>query len=163
MQISKNSIESIDGGGWKLVRHVPPGNNWYQATDQLNGSDVYGIPSGPHGSNGWSIRFDNVSFFQFLFATGDSTMWLIASKDEVIGSFYSNELRLVTKSSVNPNKSYTVRWYRRKGALEDPWISLTDHHHAISQGNLLYSGNSWGGAYASSVLPIHDGANVFIR
>ena len=34
--------ETIDGGGWTHVRHVPAGFNWHPATDQLQGTDVYG-------------------------------------------------------------------------------------------------------------------------
>ena len=45
----------------------------------------------------------------------------------------------------------------------DPWISLTDHGSAIGEGNLLYGENSFGGQHAAQVLPIHNGANVFIR
>ena len=53
--------------------------------------------------------------------------------------------------------------YHRIGAREDPWISLTDHHPAIGQGNILYGGNNFGGIHATAILPKHNGANVFIR
>ena len=157
----QNTIEFIDGGEWKLVRHVPAGNVWHRANDLLVGRDVYGIPSGSNGNNEWSIRFDNISFSQFLFATGDGAKWLIASKNEVTGAFYSNKPRLVEKSSIHPTRAHRVKWYRRTTNLEDPWISLTDHSEASTQGNILYGGNSF--TDHTKVLPIHNGANVFIR
>ena len=152
----------IDGGGWTLVRHVPAGNKWHKATDQLRGSDVYGKPCGATCGKEWSTKFDNNKFNQFLFVTGDESKWLIASKAEVTGSFYANNPRLIYKSSTNPH-SYRSRWYRRKGSKEDPWISLTDHGPAIQQGNIVYGENHFGSAHASKVLPAHKGANVFIR
>ena len=100
-------------------------------------------------------------FNQFLFATGDENKWLIASKNEVTGSYYSAESRLIYKSSTNAN-SYNAKWYRREENLEDPWISLTDHALAINEGNILYGENHIGN-HASLILPVHKGANVFIR
>ena len=62
--------DGIDGGGWTLVRHVPPGNKWYTAADHLTGSAVYGTPAGETSEKEFSVRFDNITFNQFLFATG---------------------------------------------------------------------------------------------
>ena len=46
----------IDGGGWTLVRHVPAGNTWHKATDQLRGTDVYGsAAAGATGSSEWVL------------------------------------------------------------------------------------------------------------
>ncbi len=151
----------IDGGGWTLVRHVPAGTKWHKATDQLRGTDEYGTPCGATCDNEWSIKFNKDSFDQFLFATGDAEKWLIAGKSAVLGN-YANAARSIVKSSTNPD-SYTARWYRRNGALEDPWISLNDHGSAIGQGNILYGENHYGGAHAANILPTHQGANVFIR
>ena len=154
--------KNIDGGGWTLVRHVPAGNVWHKATDQLRGTDVYGTPCGSMCKQEWSIRFDNKNFNQFLFATGDESKWLIADKDVVTGGYYANDPRLIYKSSTNAN-SYSARWYRRSGNKEDPWISLTDHHPAIGQGNILYGENHFGSTHANKILPQHKGANVFVR
>ena len=52
------------------MRHVPYGNHWHPAEDQLKGTDVYGVPSGPLSDQAWSVRFDNLTFNQFLFITG---------------------------------------------------------------------------------------------
>ena len=156
------ATSNIDGGGWTLVRHVPAGNVWHKATDQLRGTDVYGTPCGATGNDEWSIKFDKVEFNQFLFATGDESKWLIASKNEVTGNFYADKPRLIYKSSSKSN-NYKAKWYRREGNKEDPWISLTDHHLAIKEGNLLYGENHFGGVHANNILPTHKGANVFIR
>lgn len=150
----------IDGGGWKLVRHAPAGNRWHKATDQLKGSDVYGNPSvGLTGNTEWSIRFDTTPFTEFLFATGDCQKWLISAKDQVNGGYYSNVPRTILKSSTRAT-NYTAAWYNRQGVKEDPWISLTDHKAAISQGNILYGGNHYGSTHATAV---YQGANVYIR
>ena len=110
----------------------------------------------------WSIKFDTTKFNEFLFATGDAQKWLISDKAETTGTWYANNLRLIKKSSTNPN-TYRARWYRRSGNKEDPWISLTDHGPAISQGNILYGEQHYGGNHARKILPIHKGANVYIR
>ena len=100
-------------------------------------------------------------FNQFLFATGDENKWLIASKNEVTGSYYSEESRLIYKSSINA-KSYKAKWYHREENLEDPWISLIDHVSAINEGKILYAEDHTI-YHTSLILPVHKGANVFIR
>ena len=80
---------------------------------------------------------------------------------QVLG-WYSNGQRQILKSSTH-SSPYRARWYRRRGALEDPWISLNDHHPAIGQGNILYGENNFGSTHASAILPRHGGANVYIR
>jgi len=147
------------GSGWSHVRHVPSGYTWHPATDQLMGTDVYGDPN--NMNEAWSVKFDQNDFNQFLFSTGDCSKWLITGKGDVLGDFYSDQDRQVKRSSTS-STPYTAKWYRRKGAREDPWISLTDHAGAISQDELLYGGNSFGGAHAG-VLKKHNGADVFIR
>ena len=52
--------------------------------------------------------------------------------------------------------------YRRSGALEDPWLSLSDHSSAIDDGDILYGANSFGGRHTTT-LTNHDGASVYIR
>jgi len=149
------------GSGWKLVRHVPAGNRWHPATDQLTGTDVYGAKGDAKSSKAWSIKFSGDKFSEFLFSTGDCKKWLIAKKSQVIG-WYANGKRQIVKSSTS-SKPYTAAWYRRRGAREDPWISLTDHHPAIGQGNIVYGENNFGSTHAAAVLPKHGGANVYIR
>merc|ERR1711871_1745258 len=76
--------------------------------------------------------------------------------------WYSNAHRKIVSSSLNKGTS-SARWYRRPGHKEDPWISLTDHGQAISEGNILYGEASFGHAHAAAVLPKHKGADVYVR
>ena len=94
--------------------------------------------------------------------SGDRQKWLIASKNAVTGGFYTNEFRRIEKSSSNPS-AYPAKWYRRQGAKEDPWISLTNHDVSIQGGDIIYGENNWGGDHAGKILPKHNGANVYIR
>ena len=156
--------QRIDGGGWRLVRHVPPGNRWHKATDNLAGTAVYGDANGgatsPHE---WSIRFDSIHFDQFLLSTGNCQKWLVTTKEAAIGTIYSNAQRTILKSSTSETP-YQARWYNR-GALDppDPWLSLSDHNDAIEAGEILYGEHHWRGAWAENVLPAGNGANVYIR
>lgn len=146
---------------WKHVRRVPPGNKWHPARDDLDGTDVYSLEF----ENGiaWSKDFESEApkYNEFLFSTGDKVKWLVAPKSSVMG-WYWNEDRNITRSSINPEE-YSAKWFRRPGTLEDPWISLTDHLSAISEGNIIYGEDSHGSAHAENVLPHHDGADVYIR
>ena len=63
--------ESIDGGGWTLVRRVKKGTTWHPATDFLTGTDEYGTLGHETSDETFSIRFNETKFNQFLFATGD--------------------------------------------------------------------------------------------
>ena len=62
--------ESIDGGGWTLVRRVKEGNSWHPATDSLAGTDEYGSLGYETSEETFSILFNTTLFNQFLFATG---------------------------------------------------------------------------------------------
>ena len=63
--------ESIDGGGWTLVRRVKKGTAWHPATDNLAGTDEYGTLGHETSDETFSIRFNETKFNQFLFSTGD--------------------------------------------------------------------------------------------
>ena len=93
-----------------MVRRVQSGNTWHQATDSLQGTNVYGTPGAEDSNQSWSIQFDNMSYDQFLFATGDGSKWLIASRSEVERVGGSNFLANIIKSSTNSNP-YQARWY----------------------------------------------------
>jgi len=156
--------DKIAGGSWRLVRHVPAGAAWHPAKDQLRGTAVYGDASGGETSTEpFSVKFDDSDFDQFLFATGDCEKWLVADRGEVLSWYNASEPRTILQSSTSGGASYSARWYRRESALEDPWISLTDHSEAIAQGNILYGENGFGSTHATAVLPRHMGANVFVR
>ena len=72
------------------MRHAPGGySTWHPATDNLMGTDVYGDSStGPMSRSAWSIPFEGAveEYDEFLFSSGDCSSWLIAKKEEVIGS-----------------------------------------------------------------------------
>jgi hypothetical protein len=158
---TEDNCGGLDGGGWKLVRHVQSGHAWHPARDQLRGTDQYGAVSGPTAGHAWSKRFDGETYNQFLFATGDCEHWLIATKDSVIG-WYANGHRQILSSSKSASP-HQARWYRRQGNHEDPWISTIDHSPAIGQGEIVYGENNFGSTHANAVLPNHQGANVYIR
>ena len=63
---------SIDNGGWTLVRRVKKGTIWHPATDSLAGTDEYGTPGHETSDETFSILFNDTLFNQFLFATGKS-------------------------------------------------------------------------------------------
>ena len=45
------------------MRHVPEGEEWHKATDQLRGTDVYGDPDIGLGTQ-FSLRFDKEGYNQ---------------------------------------------------------------------------------------------------
>jgi len=154
---------AVQGGdGWTLVRHAAPGNQWHRATDRLGGTDVYGDQAGgPLSAAEWSIAFNVDDVSEFLFATGDCENWLIASKDAVIGEYYA-EPRQIIQSSTS-SEPYTALWLNRETQFEDPWISLGDHNAGVADGSIVYGENHFGHSHAELVLPVHNGANVFVK
>ena len=104
------------GGGWTKVRHTPSGNTGHPATDRLVGTDTYGDSS--DDSVAWSIDFESAApgYNQFLFSSGDGSLWLVATKSAVVGEYYSNALRDVMASSLNAD-AHQVKWYRRSSTL----------------------------------------------
>jgi len=140
------------------------GSSWHPSTDRLAGTDVYGSPG---TSAAWATAFDKSTVNQFMFATGDCTKWLITTPDAVGGApyggaSYTNAYRTVVKSSTAAF-SYQARWYNRATAVEDPWISLTDHATAVTNGDLLYGENGYARSTHNGVLKQHQGADVYIR
>ena len=95
-----------------------------------------------------------------MFAFGDCSTWLIASKESVIGENYSNEDRCILESSES-STPYFARWYYRSGNSEDPWVSTIDHSSASSAGKMVYGEASKN--HHLSGENSHAGANVWIR
>ena len=50
------------GACWQHVRHVPGGESWHPATDQMRGTDVYGDPTDK--TKPFSIKWDTVDYDQ---------------------------------------------------------------------------------------------------
>ena len=162
----------MDGGAWELVRRVKPGNQWHPSTDSLQGTDVYGVfVNDSTVDSTFSIAFNIEEVEDFLFITGDHQKWVIASveavlgaKDETLGNFqgYSGQNRDIKMSSISSDP-YQALWYNRESVAEDPWISLTDHSLAIEEGNIIYGEADFDHATHTSILHLHNGANVYIR
>ena len=119
----------------------------------------------------FSIAFNIEEIKDFLFITGDRKKWLVASVDAVFGERdvnsgnflgYSNENREIKISSTS-SEPYQALWYNRKSSPEDPWISLTDHSLAVEEGNIIYGEAEFNLASHTSILRLHNGANVYIR
>lgn len=160
-----------EGGRWTLVRHAPAvdsllkESSWHLAMDRLAGSDAYAdgderTPTTYDSPYHWSKKFDDIPFDEFLFATGDGKMWLIAKKESVIGEYYEASPREVVKSSLYPNGPSQVKWANREKEEGDPMVTLTDVDDAGRTGGVLYRGSR---TLASRWLKIHGGANVYIR
>eukprot|EP00798_Chlamydomonas_sp_ICE-L_P018806 gene18806-25352_t len=166
------------GDGWKLVRHIPGSYStgsekipsWHPATDSLAGTDSYGPqPGTANDAVAWTIPYAHVTFNQFLFAYGDFSKWLIASKAAVggvFGDYYANSPRDVNMSSDNA-AAHQVKWFNRgsDAEKEDPWITLTDHYSALVNGDFVYGENNYKSSrgLASNWISAHGGANVYIR
>lgn len=168
-ELAIDTAISIGGGNWTLVRHTPPGP-WHKATDRLNGSDVYGYDCVREigvcrfdAPKAWSRKFSHVPFDEFLFATGDAKLWLIASRVSVLGNYYNNLPRTVRASSDHPLEESFENWQNRADKLEDPIISLKNFDDSVREGTVLYCGAGLTGDAAGKILPIHKGANVYIR
>ena len=119
----------------------------------------------------FSIAFNVEEVQDFLFITGDRLKWLVASVDAVLGERdvnsgnfqgYANENREIKMSSTS-SAPYQALWYNRESDMEDPWISLSDHSLAIDEGNIIYGEASFNRAAHTKILPLHNGANVYIR
>ena len=73
-----------------MVRYLPSGSKkWHPSTDHLKGIDAYGDQT--ILSAAWGIRFDDIAFTQFAFATGDLSSYIIALKDVILpGNYYDS-------------------------------------------------------------------------
>jgi len=98
---------------WRRVRHVPQGDTFHSATDDLKGTDVYGNPE--DDSQPWSIKFKLTDFDEFLFISGNGNLWLRLTKVALIGEdgykFYYGEPIQIISSNLNCSP-YSVNMYR---------------------------------------------------
>ena len=149
--------------GWTLVRRADKVGGWHPATDSLAGTDVYGTVGSSTSDGDFSVNFESAvpGWDQFLFITGDQSRWMVMDRS-VLSSNFENSLTPIISSYLNPNP-HSHLMYNRAGFSEDPWLSALDHSDAIGTGNILYGEASFGGEHASNVLPVFNGANVFIR
>jgi len=151
---------SVDGGGWELVRRVKAGNVWHPAHDKCAGTDEYGTPSDDVDST-FSKKFDTTDYNQVMFATGDMSKWLIATKKNVQKKGDNFETTVVMSSlSSSP---YSTKWKNVQGEMSDPQISLVDHATAVNNGNIIYAEGSELAADTGTDLFGGSGAMVLIR
>ena len=154
--------------GWRLVRYLPPtATAWHPINDNLAGATTYGTAY--DYTNAFSVVFGE--FDEFLFSTGGMKHWLHVTRDQAIGTTYSNLARKIIKSSVMPF-AYYANWYNRGSNGEDPWIGLRNHGAAtynvpfISGGHggdlILYGENSIASS-TTKAYTLDDGVCVFVR
>jgi hypothetical protein len=79
----------------KKVKNLPPSSlKWY------SGTELVSYVTGSYGNVAeWQIDFSNESYNEFLFASGDFSIWLIAAKDQVID--VTSGARTIVSSSLN--------------------------------------------------------------
>ena len=72
------------------MRHIPARHFWYTKDDNLQGSEAVGNSNVDTAE--WSKVFETEvpNFNKFLFASGDCAEWLITTKEQAIGEYYSN-------------------------------------------------------------------------
>ena len=157
--------------GWRLVRYLPPNAGaWHPINDNLAGTTTYGTAY--DYANAFSVVFGD--FDEFLFSTGGMKHWIHVTRDQAIGTTYSNSARKIIKSSVMPF-AYYANWYNRGSSNgEDPLIGLRSHGastHNVpfkSGGHggdlILYGENSFSsGHWSLSAISLDDGVCVFVR
>ena len=113
VEVTVDSIKIIKlaklGGqcGWRLVRFWPGGStSWFQSTDQLAGTDVFG--DNTDNSAAWSIPFSQLTFDQFLFTTNNHQHFVILSKSTFTpGVWIPGLMTTNIRSSVTPNSPGT--------------------------------------------------------
>jgi len=161
--------EALLGGGWRLVRHLPPGSaTWHPATDRLEGTDSYGNSS--LDSVAWSVPFGSTTG-ELLFAgvgmpEGDVGMWLLTTKTAATGDYYENILRDITKSS-EIDSPHQRRWFHLDYDRY-PAISLFDWNTARYNKQILYLGDSYatpppsGKTLYAVVIPLHPMHILFV-
>ena len=157
------------GLGWQLVRHVPLGDYWHPAKDNLLGTEVYGTyVADLKATSAFSRRFQDTNFNEFLFATGDMSVWLRAPKASVYGT-YTNEARVMTCSSGDQDYLGEARWTNRGSSSgEDPLIAVLGKDLPAVRSNLYYGQLLYAEGQSKSGNELlgqekYGGANVFIR
>ena len=157
----------MDGGGWSLVRHQHPTSAWGPYNDGGLGSTAYreyqADPQHPYEA--YSVKYSTAPFTKMMFATGDGSKYVIASRSEiarVAGSGPYTALR----THVHESGPSSVAWLNRNGILEDPWLSARDHGYQGGSGSdsdvhsMVYGENSYPGWL--HYLQNNLGANVFV-
>lgn len=155
---------ATDGGGWTFViRNDDLGGwaSWDYNVEPNHSSGTY-TPDITTSSD-FYLNFNNISYDDYLFATGDYAHWLITNRSTLdtrcgqAPASCSGCLCNVRKSSQNSNP-HQVIWYYRVDNTEDPWISVTNH-----VGIILYGEYGYAGSPHIDYKNANQGVNVFIR
>ena len=167
------------GCDFTLMRRSSAGSGiWHQATDNLQGVDVYGTPCGPTDECDFSIRWDNINYTHFLFSTGDERYWVMATLDSIIGEEYSGAQRPIIADNLNPTdfdftgtkmsaftpgQNPVAGWYNRNGGayIGDPQLGGNlDPTSWYWRSTLLYVEDSI--STITEFKATQQGVNVFI-
>ena len=109
------------GGDWALVRHIPEGRQWFQASyvatvvnpsfifrsDNLAGTSSYGrYVSGPISGQPFSVPFSSLlqtaATQEILFITSDKRTFLIMTLDQLANTSATAQRVRALSSSTNP-------------------------------------------------------------
>lgn len=135
-----SQTDDIFGGGWNLVRCVSSQQgSWHPATDNLRGTDSYGVIQNEHTTDTtFTKTWDTSNTSYFLFAYTDFSMYLVTKTETLFeyGAPTNSEILISSSSSI----PYTAQWYIRDGNPEDPWCSVFDH--SASDPGMVYGENS---------------------
>jgi hypothetical protein len=147
---------------WYLVRrdHSIDGG-WHPVNDDLTGTaPAYGtFSTDPLVQETFSVPF-GTAYTELLLASGDMSMWVTITKDELAGQCGScaNCIMELTGSSGLDEP----RQYCRAGSGEDPWISAGNHPDLIVYGEMSWSSHHVGQDGSEDALQ-RGGSNVWVN
>jgi hypothetical protein len=164
---------SFDGGGWVLVRRVPPGPSWHPAQDDLSGEAEYGGcedrnpenrdpgQCGPTADAPFSVRFDDIAWEEMLYSSGDETRWLIMARPELAEKVADADgrIKLAVRKSHLHHLDYLARVRVESEDASDPLVR-TDLRPS-AEDPLLYAEADR--PTAEGELEREKGANVWVR
>eukprot|EP01043_Picozoa_sp_COSAG02_P027199 COSAG02_NODE_1593_length_11778_cov_25.088792_6_plen_871_part_00 len=148
---------TFQGDTWTLVRRVKQGDTWHPATDELLGTDEYGIYGDATSDSTFSIPFgDNgrsdLHWDKIMFASGDMSMWVILDKAEMDrctdGHNKQGQWHPTIAAASGHAAPYSVLQYCRRGNEEDPWISVEEHPSQVVYGEGSFNVAQWCGGDA---------------
>ena len=115
---------AVMGCGWTLVRHKTADNKPFEASDDLVGTDIYGIADDdPTSDNNWSIQFNNTQFDQYLIATSNYRYWGIITKESI------------EKGVTNHNRTNNLE---RNGLYDLDFIASSDNSNSHTVSHAMY-------------------------
>eukprot|EP01051_Picozoa_sp_SAG22_P012281 SAG22_NODE_1260_length_4978_cov_36.695269_4_plen_343_part_01 len=148
---------TFEGEDWYLVRRDHDPDGWHRANDQLAGTEEYGsLSTDSRAGSTFSVPF-GAAFTKYLLASGDMSMWVVISKDELASQCAAGCSACPMELVASSTGGAPVAQYCRIGVEEDPWISAEDHPASI-----VYGENSYAGHNEDDALNF-GGSNVWIN